>query len=55
MLLLRSIGGRGWSLVSGRDGLASEIPLCIDVDTNLNGKNAEGPYLVGSLFGANPS
>ena len=39
----------------GRALLVSEIPLCIDVIANLISKNDEGPYLVGSLFGANPS
>jgi hypothetical protein len=51
-LLLRSIDGRLWSLPLGVDGVVSEIPFCIDVHSNLNGKNDERQYLVGSFSGA---
>ena len=51
-LLLRSIGGRLWSLVLGSDGVVSEIPLYIDVHSNPNGKNDRRQYLAGSFSGA---
>ena len=50
--VLRSIGGRGWSGDFGFRGLDSEIPLCTSVYSNLNGKNGEEQYLVGSFSGA---
>lgn len=51
-LLLRSIEGRLWSADFGLRGVVSEIPFCIDVHTNLSGKNDEGQYLAGSFSGA---
>jgi hypothetical protein len=39
-------------LVLGSDGVVSEIPLYIDVFSNLSGKNIEKQYLVGSFSGA---
>ena len=51
-LLLRRIGGRLWSLPLGVDGVVSEIPLCIDVRSNPNGKNNGKQYLAGSFSGA---
>ena len=50
--LLRRIGGRLWSGPFGDRGVVSEIPLCMDVHSNLDGKNDEKQYLVGSFSGA---
>ena len=36
----------------GSDGVVSEIPFYIDVHSNLEGKNLERQYLVGSFSGA---
>ena len=52
MFLLRSIGGRGYVQDFGFVILVSEIPLYNSVYSNLNGKNGEEQYLVGSFSGA---
>jgi len=52
VFLLRSIGGRLWSLPFGVDGVVSEIPLFKEAHSNLYGKNVQRQYLVGSLSGA---
>jgi hypothetical protein len=36
----------------GSCGVVSEIPFCTCVFSNLNGKNVQEQYLVGSLSGA---
>ena len=50
--LMRSVGGRIWSLPFGVDGSDSEIPLFKNVFSNFVGKNGERQYLVGSFSGA---
>ena len=52
MFFLRSVDGRIWSLSFGVDGSASEIPFFKIVLSNLDGKNGERQYLVGSFSGA---
>ena len=50
--LLRRIDGRIWSIDLGLCGFVSEIPFYKSVYSNLNGKNGEEQYLVGSFSGA---
>ena len=52
MWCMRSVDGRLWSYPLGDGGVVSEIPLFIDVHSNLNGKNDERQYLAGSFSGA---
>ena len=52
MAWMRSIGGRLWSTDFGLCGVVSEIPLFLAVHSNLDGKNGERQYLVGSFSGA---
>ena len=52
MFWMRSVDGRGWSLTFGWDGLVDETPFFLDIYSNLNGKNGERQYLVGSFSGA---
>ena len=49
---MRSIVVRLWSSAFGRNGVISEIAILRDVSSNLDGKNGEKQYLVGSLSGA---
>ena len=49
---MRSIDGRGYVRDLGSVILNSEIPFLCDVYSNLDGKNVERQYLVGSFSGA---
>jgi len=49
---MRSIDGRLWDIVFGWCGVVSEIPFLHDVFSNLEGKNRERQYLMGSFSGA---
>ena len=52
MLVLRSIGGRGYVQDFGFVILVSEIPIFVTIYSNLYGKNVQRQYLVGSFTGA---
>ena len=55
MFKMRSVGGRIWDFSFGKSWSVSEIPLFLNIYSNLWGKNSKKQYLVGSFSGALPS
>ena len=52
MFQLRSVDGRLWSFVLGRNGVADETPFFCDIHSNPRGKNEWRQYMMGSFSGA---